>query len=48
MRVVKHWNMLPGEIFDAPCLLVFKRCLGNALGNMHEILVSPEVGRQLD
>ena len=33
-RVVKHWNRLPREVVDAPCLSVFKRHLENALNNM--------------
>lgn len=32
-RVVKHWNGLPSEVADAPCLAVFKRQLENALIN---------------
>lgn len=23
VRIVNHWNRLPGEVVDAPCLLVF-------------------------
>ncbi|KAK4815952.1 hypothetical protein QYF61_010446 [Mycteria americana] len=30
-RVIKHWNRLPREVIDAPCLSVFKRHLDNAL-----------------
>ena len=33
-RVVKHWNRLPREVVDAPCLSVFKRHLANALNTM--------------
>ncbi|KAK4822643.1 hypothetical protein QYF61_018595 [Mycteria americana] len=33
-RVVKHWNRLPTEVVDAPCLSVLKRRLDNALNNM--------------
>lgn len=29
-RVVKHWNRLPEEVVDAPCLSVLKRLLDNA------------------
>lgn len=32
-RVVKHWNGLPSEVADAPCLAAFKRQLENALIN---------------
>lgn len=32
--VVRHWNRLPREVIAAPCLSVFKRCLGNYLINM--------------
>ena len=33
-RVVKHWNSLPREVVNAPCLSVLKRHLDNALNNM--------------
>ena len=33
-KVVKHWNRLPREVVNAPCLSVFKRLLDNALNNM--------------
>ncbi|KFP97364.1 hypothetical protein N329_11839, partial [Haliaeetus albicilla] len=33
-RVVKHWNRLPREVFDAPSLSVFKRHLDNAIDSM--------------
>jgi len=33
-RAVKHWNSLPREEVDAPCLSVFQRHLDNALNNM--------------
>ncbi|PKU31188.1 hypothetical protein llap_18511 [Limosa lapponica baueri] len=41
--VVKHWNRLPREMVDAPCLTVLKKHLDNALSNMLQLLVSPEV-----
>ena len=47
-RVVKSWNRLSREVVDAPSLSVFERHLDNALHNMLELLVSPEVVRQLD
>jgi len=34
MRVVKHWNRLPGEAVAAPSLEVFKVRLDGALSNL--------------
>ncbi|KFQ86964.1 hypothetical protein N337_00731, partial [Phoenicopterus ruber ruber] len=34
MRVVKHWNRLPGELVDAPSLETFKARLDGALGSL--------------
>ncbi|KFP09681.1 hypothetical protein Z169_07234, partial [Egretta garzetta] len=34
MRVVKHWNRLPREVVEAPCLATFKTKLDGALGNL--------------
>ncbi|GAB0188482.1 hypothetical protein GRJ2_001313500 [Grus japonensis] len=34
MRVIRHWNRLPREIVDAPCLEVFKARFDGALGNI--------------
>jgi len=34
MRVVKHWNMLPGEAVAAPSLAVFKARLDGALSTL--------------
>ncbi|KAK4819120.1 LOW QUALITY PROTEIN: hypothetical protein QYF61_025587 [Mycteria americana] len=34
MRVVRHWNRLPGEAVDAPSLEVFKARLDGALSNL--------------
>ena len=47
-RVVKPWNRLPREVVDAPSPQAFQRHLDNALHNILELLVSPEVVRQLD
>jgi len=47
-KVVQHWHRLAREVADAPSLSVFERHLVNALNNMVELLVSPEVIRQLD
>jgi len=34
MRVVKHWNVLPREVVDAPSLEMFKVRLDGALSNL--------------
>ncbi|KFP59151.1 hypothetical protein N323_01455, partial [Cathartes aura] len=34
MRVVRHWNRLPGEAVDAPSLEVFKARLDGPLSNL--------------
>jgi len=34
MRVVKHWDRLPGEVADAPPLETFKTKLDRALSNL--------------
>ncbi|KFM05909.1 hypothetical protein AS27_07536, partial [Aptenodytes forsteri] len=34
VRVVRHWNRLPGEVVDAPSLEVFKARLDGALSNL--------------
>ncbi|KFP16071.1 hypothetical protein Z169_11725, partial [Egretta garzetta] len=34
MRVVKHWNVLPREVVDAPSLVTFKARLDGALSNL--------------
>ncbi|KFW63962.1 hypothetical protein AS28_13642, partial [Pygoscelis adeliae] len=34
MRVVKHWNRLPGEVVDARSLEAFKARLDGTLSNL--------------
>ncbi|KFR06227.1 hypothetical protein Y956_15571, partial [Nipponia nippon] len=34
VQVVRHWNRLPREAVDAPCLEVFKVRLDGALSNL--------------
>lgn len=34
MKVVRHWNTLPGEIVDAPCLKVSKASYEMALSKL--------------
>ncbi|KFW74618.1 hypothetical protein N305_02522, partial [Manacus vitellinus] len=33
-RVIRHWNMLPREVVDAPSLEVFKARLDGTLSNL--------------
>jgi len=47
MRVVKHWNWLPGEVVDAPALETFKTRLVGAPSNLMKLkmsLLTAEVG----
>lgn len=34
VMVFKHWNSLPREVADVPCLLMSKRHLDNILNNL--------------
>jgi len=34
VRVVRHWNRLPGEVVDAPSLEAFKARLDGTLSNL--------------
>ncbi len=34
VRVVRHWDRLPGYVVDAPSLETFKARLDQALGNL--------------
>ncbi|KFP11014.1 hypothetical protein Z169_15558, partial [Egretta garzetta] len=34
LRVVKHWNGLPGEVVETPSLEAFKARLDGALSNL--------------
>ncbi|KFO85979.1 hypothetical protein N320_08110, partial [Buceros rhinoceros silvestris] len=34
MRMLRHWNRLPGEVVDAPSLEEFKARLDGALSNL--------------
>ena len=34
VRVVRHWNRLPGDVVDAPSMETFKERLDQALGNL--------------
>jgi len=48
MRVVKHWNRLPGEVGDTPSLETFKARLDGALSNLISLEMSLRTAGGLD
>jgi len=40
IRVVKHWNRLPGAVVEAPFLETFKARLDGALSNLVQLKIS--------
>ena len=38
VKVVRHWNMLPSEVVDAPSLEAFKARLDGALSNLSNLV----------
>ena len=48
VRVVRHWNRLPTDVVDAPCLVTFKAKLHQALCNLFELCMFPVIAGELD
>jgi len=48
VRVVRHWNRLPGEVVAAPSLAVFKARLVGALSNLVKWQVSLPVSGEFE
>jgi len=47
-RMIKHWNRISREVVSVSYLSVFQRLLDKTLKSMLQLLVSPEVVRQLN
>lgn len=45
---VKHWNKLPREVVDLPCLEEFRRLVNGALGISGLVMELVVLGYQLD
>jgi len=46
MRVVKHWNILPREVVDAPSMAMFEVRMDGALRSMIKLKMSLLIARR--